>query len=89
MSKDKDFVVACTPWKVLKIFIMYEYVIKYFSPDHMLQTCDRVFYLIAKVFIILVVDLQSLLYFDGSNVLYPTTKLHSLSVAYVGIFVVP
>ena len=54
----------------------------------MLQTFDRVFYLIAKVFIILVVDLQSLHYFDGSKVLYPTTKLHSLSVAYVGIFVV-
>ena len=93
MSKDEIFAVSCiynslTPWIVFNIFIIYAYIIKYFSADHMLQTFDRVFYLIAKVFIILVVDLQSLLYFDGSKVLYPTTKLHSLSVAYVGIFVV-
>lgn len=86
MSKDKGFVIA--PRKVFNIFIIYEYVIKYFSADHMLQTFDGVFYLIAKVFIILLVDLQSLFYFDGSKVLYPTNKLHSLSVAYVGIFVV-
>ena len=80
-------VVACTS-KVFNIFIIYEYIIKYFSADHMLETFDRVFSLIAKVFIILVGDLQSLLYFDGSKVLYPTTQLHSLSVAYVGILVV-